>query len=71
MRTKPDKDLPQGTKIGNNARLEACITAEQKQLMEMAAFLRGQNLTEFMVSVLAEAAMQTIKDSQLVELTER
>jgi len=71
MRTKPDKDLPQGTKIRKNARLEACITAEQKQLMEMAAFLRGQNLTEFMVSVLAEAAMQTIKDSQLVELTER
>jgi len=71
MRTKPDKDLPQGTKIRKNERLEACITAEQKQLMEMAAFLRGQNLTEFMVSVLAEAAMQTFKDSQLVELTER
>jgi hypothetical protein len=44
MRTKPDKDLPQGTKIGNNARLEVCITAEQKQLMEMACLFTGTEL---------------------------
>jgi uncharacterized protein (DUF1778 family) len=39
--------------------------------MEKAAFLRGQNLTEFMVSVLVEAATQTIKDRELLDLTER
>ena len=33
--------------------------------------MRGQNLTEFIVSVLTEAATQTIKDRELLELTER
>ena len=54
-----------------NARLEARVTLEQKQLMERAASLRGQNLTEFMISVLADAAIQTIKDRELIELTQR
>jgi uncharacterized protein (DUF1778 family) len=54
-----------------NACLEARVTLEQKQLMERAASLRGQNLTEFMVSVLADAATQTIKDRELIELTQR
>jgi uncharacterized protein (DUF1778 family) len=59
------------TKTNKNARLEARVTVEQKQLMERAAALRGQNLTEFMVSVLADAATQTIKDRELIELTAR
>jgi uncharacterized protein (DUF1778 family) len=71
MSTKAVTDSTQATKIRKNARLEARVTEEQKQLMERAAFLRGQNLTEFMVSVLAEAATQTIKDRELLELTER
>ncbi|MUG95944.1 DUF1778 domain-containing protein [Scytonema sp. UIC 10036] len=58
-------------KIRKNARLEARVTEEQKQLMERAACLRGQNLTEFMVAVLAEAATQIIKDHEFLELTER
>ena len=70
MSTKAGTDSSQGTKIRKNARLEARVTEEQKQLLERAAFLRGQNLTEFMVSVLAEVAMQTIKDRQLLELTD-
>jgi uncharacterized protein (DUF1778 family) len=61
----------QTSKVAKNARLEARVTLEQKQLMERAAGLRGQNLTEFMVSVLADAATQTIKDRELIELTER
>jgi uncharacterized protein (DUF1778 family) len=71
MSTKRRTNSTQGTKIRKNARLEARVTEEQKQLMERAAFLRGQNLTDFMVSVLAEAATQTIKDRELLELTER
>jgi uncharacterized protein (DUF1778 family) len=58
-------------KVSKNAHLEARVTIEQKQLMERAASLRGQNLTEFMISVLADAATQTIKDRELIELTER
>ncbi|MBW4620409.1 MAG: DUF1778 domain-containing protein [Cyanosarcina radialis HA8281-LM2] len=58
-------------RVRKNARLEARVTAEQKQLMERAASLRGQNLTEFMVAVLTEAATQIIKDGELLELTAR
>jgi uncharacterized protein (DUF1778 family) len=58
-------------KVSKTARLEARVTVDQKQLMERAAGLRGQNLTEFMISVLADAATQTIKDRELIELTER
>jgi uncharacterized protein (DUF1778 family) len=58
-------------KVIKNARLEVRVTLEQKQLMERAAGLRGQNLTEFMISVLAEAATQTIKDRETIDLTER
>jgi uncharacterized protein (DUF1778 family) len=64
LTTKPHK-------VGKTARLEARVTVDQKQLMERAASLRGQNLTEFMISVLADAATQTIKDRELIELTDR
>ena len=58
-------------KVVKTARLEARVTLDQKQLIERAAGLRGQNLTEFMISVLADAATQTIKDRELIELTDR
>jgi uncharacterized protein (DUF1778 family) len=70
METDTDS-TPKTNKGGKNARLEARVTLEQKQLMERAASLRGQNLTEFMISVLADAATQTIKDRELIELTQR
>jgi uncharacterized protein (DUF1778 family) len=71
MSTELSKDSTKAIRIRKNARLEARVTEEQKQLMEKAAFLRGQNLTEFMVSVLAEAATQIIKDREIIELTDR
>lgn len=58
-------------KVKKTARLEARITEEQKQMMEQAAYLRGQNLTEFVVGVLAEASIQTIKDRAQLELSDR
>ena len=71
MSTESSIDATKTSKIQKNARLEARVTEEQKQLMERAAFWRGQNLTEFMVSVLAEASLQIIKDCELLELTLR
>ncbi len=71
MSTELSANSNKVNKIKKNARLEARVTQEQKQLMERAAFWRGQNLTEFMVSVLAEASMQIIKDHELIELTDR
>ena len=64
-------DSPIAIKVKKEARLEARVTIEQKRLMERAAFLRGQNLTEFMVAVLSETAIQTIKERELLELTAR
>lgn len=66
-----DTDTVKTSRLGKNARLEARVTLEQKQLLERAAGLRGQNLTEFMISVLADAATQTILDSELIALTDR
>jgi uncharacterized protein (DUF1778 family) len=66
-----DTEAVKTNRLGKNARLEARVTIEQKQLLERAAGLRGQNLTEFMISVLADAATQTILDSELIALTDR
>jgi uncharacterized protein (DUF1778 family) len=71
MSTQLRTDSKKAHKIRKNARLEARVTEEQKQLIERAASLRGQNLTEFMVAVLAEAATQIIKDREFLELTAR
>ena len=71
MSTELNTDSTKVNKIRKNARLEARVTEEQKQLMERAAFLRGQNLTEFMVAVLAETSLQIIKDREVIELTDR
>jgi uncharacterized protein (DUF1778 family) len=70
MEIDPDS-TNKSPKVAKTARLEARVTVDQKQLMERAAGLRGQNLTEFMISVLADAATQTIKDRELIELTDR
>jgi uncharacterized protein (DUF1778 family) len=69
MKTTTDKAKP--NKVMKDARLEARVTIEQKQLMERAAGLRGQNLTEFIISTLAEAAVQIVKDGEFIELTNR
>jgi uncharacterized protein (DUF1778 family) len=71
MSTELSADSTKVNKIRKNARLEARVTEEQKQLMERAALLRGQNLTEFMVAVLAETSLQIIKDREVIELTDR
>jgi uncharacterized protein (DUF1778 family) len=69
MKTTTDK--AKTNKVMKDARLEARVTIEQKQLMERAAGLRGQNLTEFIISTLAEAAVQIVKDGEFIELTNR
>jgi uncharacterized protein (DUF1778 family) len=69
MKTTTDK--AKTNKAVKDARLEARVTIEQKQLMERAASLRGQNLTEFIVSTLAEASIQIVKDGEFIELTNR
>jgi len=52
-------------------RLEARIPARQKELLLKAAAIRGQSLTEFVVSSATKAAREVIRESQVLELSER
>jgi uncharacterized protein (DUF1778 family) len=51
------------------SRLEVRVTEDYKKNLETAAYLRGQNMTEYVLDVLAEASNQTIRQHQLLELT--
>jgi uncharacterized protein (DUF1778 family) len=49
-------------------RLEARVTPEQKQLIARAAALRGSSITEFIVSSAEQAAVETLKDFEVLTL---
>lgn len=51
------------------ARLEARITAEQKELFQRAALLSGRSLTDFVVSSVQEAAARTVRDYEAMTLS--
>lgn len=53
------------------ARLEARISAEQKQLIERAAGLQGRTLTEFVVRSAQEAAREAIREHESISLSAR
>ncbi|HMD96134.1 MAG TPA: DUF1778 domain-containing protein [Terriglobia bacterium] len=50
------------------ARLEARVTADQKRLIERAAQLRGTSVTDFLVATAQQAANETIKDFETLNL---
>jgi len=52
-------------------RLMARISAEQKRLLQRAADIRGQTLTEFVVSAAQEAATRAVVDQEVIELSLR
>lgn len=54
-----------------NARLEARITAEQKDLLSRAAALVGRSITDFVVTSAYETAVRTIREHQAMILSER
>ena len=60
---------PKTAKPKKTARLEVRVTEDYKQNIETAAYLRGQNMTEYVLDVLAEASDKTIRQHQLLELT--
>ncbi len=51
------------------ARLEARISADEKDLFKHAAALQGQTLTEFLVRCAHEGAKRTIQEQELMKLT--
>jgi uncharacterized protein (DUF1778 family) len=52
-------------------RLEARISTEQKALLERAAAVEGRSLTDFVVSAVHAAALETIQRYELMALTAR
>jgi len=52
-------------------RLEARISAKEKELLKRAAELQGCSLTEFVVRSAQEAARKTLKEHQMMSLTAR
>jgi uncharacterized protein (DUF1778 family) len=53
------------------ARLEARLTAKQKDLLQHAADLTGRSLTEFVVSSAQEVAARTIREQEVLTLSAR
>jgi uncharacterized protein (DUF1778 family) len=53
------------------ARLEARIAPELKRRLEYAASLRGASLTEFVVQSAHEAALRTIRENDVLTLSEQ
>jgi len=52
-------------------RLEARIPAELKEVFVRAAALRGQTLTDFVVTTVTEAAQQVVREQDIIQLTRR
>ena len=63
--------LSETDKPKKTARLEVRVTEDYKKNVETAAYLRGQNMTEYVLDVLAEASNKTIRQHQLLELTKK
>jgi len=52
------------------ARLEARISPDLKRRLEYAASLRGATLTEFVIQSAQEAAARTIRENEVLTLSE-
>lgn len=52
------------------ARLEARITAEQKELIERAAAYEGRSVSDFVVAIVQRAAKDVIQEHELLRLNE-
>ena len=59
------------TRRRKRSRLEARISAEEKELIKRAADLQGCSLTEFVVRSAQEAARKALKEHQMMSLTAR
>jgi uncharacterized protein (DUF1778 family) len=52
-------------------RLEARVSPAMKALFQEAAALEGRSLTDFVVNSAAEAARRTIREKELLDLSQR
>jgi uncharacterized protein (DUF1778 family) len=61
----------QSHRLRKEERLEARVTTAQKRLIERAAALRGTSVTEFVVVSAQEAAINAIKDFEVISLRDQ
>jgi uncharacterized protein (DUF1778 family) len=54
-----------------NVRLDFRLNRQLKELIERAALLTGQNVSDFAVSVLAERARQVVQEHETTVLSDR
>lgn len=60
-----------GAASGRSERLEARVSADQKQLFQRAAELQGRTLTDFVIASVHEAAVRALDEAQTIRLTQR
>ena len=53
-----------------NARLEARITPEQKELIERAAAYEGRSVSDFVVGTVQQAAKAVVQEHEVLRLNE-
>jgi uncharacterized protein (DUF1778 family) len=59
------------TSITRNERLDARVTREEKEMIEIAANLRGTSASDFVRTAIREAAQQTIREHEVLTLNAR
>jgi len=62
---------PRRPRVTRDERLEARITAAQKELLAWAADMEGESLTVFVVRAAMRAARRRLRDDELLRLTSR
>lgn len=60
-----------GTNMALPERLEARITAEDKELLQEAAAAKGLTLTAFVMSSAREAAVKVLREQLVIELSRK
>ena len=60
--------MPKATPA-HSARLEARLPAEVHALLKRAADLQGRSLSDFVISAAREAAVQAIRDTEILRLS--
>lgn len=59
------------TAAPNSERLEVRIPADLKDLLTLAASLRGQTLTTFVISTVTDAARRVVREHEVLEWSRR
>ena len=57
--------------LNRNERLDARLTREEKEMIETAASLRGTSASDFVRMALKEAALNTIREHEVLTLNEK